>query len=47
MHEIRIIGLEAFTEYSFKVRSTDTYSIVGESKILPLLQKPHYQKLEI
>lgn len=32
VHEIRIIGLEAFTEYSFKVRSTDTYSIVGESK---------------
>ncbi|HMO78292.1 MAG TPA: fibronectin type III domain-containing protein [Candidatus Paceibacterota bacterium] len=38
-HEIRIIGLEAFTEYSFKVRSTDTYSIVGESKNFTFITK--------
>lgn len=31
-HEIRIIGLEPFTEYTFKVVSKDTYSIVGESR---------------
>lgn len=30
-HEIRLIGLEPFTDYSFKVRSTDSYSITGES----------------
>lgn len=31
-HEIRLIGLNAFTEYSFKVRSTDTFGITGESR---------------
>lgn len=31
-HEIQLIGLNAFTEYSFKVKSTDTYGITGESK---------------
>ncbi|MCA9362611.1 fibronectin type III domain-containing protein, partial [Candidatus Kaiserbacteria bacterium] len=31
-HEVRLIGLTAFTEYSFKVLSTDTYSITGESR---------------
>lgn len=31
-HEIKLIGLEPFTEYSFKVKSTDSYSITGESK---------------
>jgi hypothetical protein len=31
-HEIRLIGLEPFTEYNFKVLSTDSYSITGESK---------------
>ncbi len=31
-HEIKLIGLEPYTEYSFKVRSTDTYDITGESK---------------
>lgn len=30
-HEIRLIGLESFTNYSFKVRSTDSYDITGES----------------
>ncbi len=31
-HEIRIIGLEPFTQYSFKVRSTDNVGMVGESR---------------
>jgi Fibronectin type III domain len=31
-HEIRLIGLEPYTNYSFKVISTDTYSITGESR---------------
>lgn len=38
-HEIRIIGLEAFTEYSFKVRSTDTYDITGESNNFTFITK--------
>ncbi|MDB9944453.1 fibronectin type III domain-containing protein [bacterium] len=31
-HEIQIIGLEPYTEYHFKVQSTDSYGIEGESK---------------
>ncbi len=31
-HEIQLIGLDAFTEYSFKVLSTDTLGITGESR---------------
>lgn len=31
-HEVQIIGLEPFTEYSFKVRSTDSFNITGESR---------------
>jgi hypothetical protein len=31
-HEVRLIGLEPYTEYHFKVRSTDSYNITGESK---------------
>ena len=31
-HEIRLIGLEPFTEYSFRVLSTDEYDITGESR---------------
>ena len=31
-HEIRVIGLEPFTEYSFRVRSKDSYGITGESR---------------
>jgi len=38
-HEIRIIGLEAFTDYSFKVRSTDDFSITGESKNFTFVTK--------
>lgn len=31
-HEVRIIGLDAFTKYSFKVMSTDTFGIEGNSR---------------
>jgi hypothetical protein len=31
-HEIQLIGLNAFTEYSFKVVSTDTFGITGNSR---------------
>jgi len=31
-HEIRLIGLNAFTDYSFKVISTDDVGITGESR---------------
>ena len=31
-HEIKLIGLEPFTDYSFKVSSEDTYGIKGESR---------------
>lgn len=31
-HEIRLIGLEPFTDYSFRVRSTDSFDITGESQ---------------
>ncbi len=31
-HEVRIIGLESYTEYHFKVRSKDRNSITGESR---------------
>jgi len=31
-HEIRLIGLNPFTQYSFKVLSTDEFNITGESR---------------
>lgn len=31
-HEIKIIGLEPFTEYSFQVKSTDSFGISGASR---------------
>lgn len=31
-HEIELIGLTPFTEYSFKVQSTDDFGITGESR---------------
>lgn len=31
-HEIKLIGLEPFTDYSFKVSSKDTYGIEGSSR---------------
>ncbi|MFT7506929.1 MAG: hypothetical protein ACI92I_000065 [Acidimicrobiales bacterium] len=30
-HEVQLIGLEAFTEYHFKVQSTDSLNVTGES----------------
>ncbi len=38
-HEIRLIGLEAFTEYSFKVKSEDEYGIEGESRNFTFVTK--------
>lgn len=31
-HEVRVIGLEPYTEYHFKVRSKDSFGISGESR---------------
>lgn len=31
-HEMRIIGLDPFTDYSFQVKSTDSYNITGSSR---------------
>lgn len=31
-HEVRLIGLEPFTDYTFRVASTDSYGITGESR---------------
>ncbi len=31
-HEVKIIGLEPYTEYHFQVRSKDSFSITGESR---------------
>ncbi len=31
-HEVQLIGLSPFTEYSFKVKSKDTFGIEGESR---------------
>ncbi len=31
-HEVRLIGLDPYTEYHFKVRSKDSYAIEGESR---------------
>ncbi len=32
-HEVRLIGLDPFTDYSFRVISTDTYNITGQSRV--------------
>lgn len=32
-HEVRLIGLTAFTEYSFRVQSTDDFNITGQSQV--------------
>lgn len=53
-HEITLIGLEPFTEYHFKVRSVDSYSITGESRdftfktkaSLPQIRNLRIMKLE-
>ncbi len=31
-HEVQLIGLESFTDYSFKVQSTDALGVLGESR---------------
>jgi Purple acid Phosphatase, N-terminal domain len=49
-HEVRLIGLEPFTEYSFKVRSTDEYSITGESRTFTFVTKaslPNIRNLRV
>ena len=38
-HEIKLIGLEPFTEYSFKVSSEDTYGIKGQSRNFTFMTK--------
>lgn len=38
-HEVRLIGLESFTDYSFKVISTDTIGITGESRVFTFKTK--------
>ena len=38
-HSIQLIGLTPFTEYSFRVKSTDSYSITGESHIFTFKTK--------
>ena len=38
-HEIQLIGLTPFTDYSFKVVSKDTYGITGESRVFTFKTK--------
>jgi Purple acid Phosphatase, N-terminal domain len=38
-HEVQIIGLSPFTDYSFKVRSKDSYDITGESRVFTFKTK--------
>lgn len=49
-HSIQIIGLQPYTEYSFKVRSTDSYGITGESRVFTFTTKallPEIRNLRI
>jgi hypothetical protein len=49
-HEVRLIGLEPYTEYSFKVKSVDTYSITGESRVFTFMTKaslPNIRNLRV
>lgn len=49
-HQIRLIGLTPYTEYSFKVRSSDDYSITGESRTFTFTTKatlPEIRNLRI
>ncbi|MEM9336468.1 MAG: fibronectin type III domain-containing protein [Patescibacteria group bacterium] len=49
-HEIQIIGLQPFTEYSFRVRSTDEFGITGESRVFTFTTKaslPEIRNLRI
>lgn len=53
-HEVRIIGLEPYTEYHFQVRSKDSYDITGTSRdytfrtkaSLPDIKNLHILKVE-
>jgi hypothetical protein len=38
-HQVQLIGLTPFTEYSFKVRSKDTFGITGESRVFTFKTK--------
>lgn len=38
-HSIQLIGLTPYTEYSYKVRSTDEYGITGESDVFTFTTK--------
>lgn len=49
-HEIELIGLEPFTEYSYRVRSTDELSITGSSEVFTFQTKatrPEIRNLRI
>lgn len=49
-HEVRLIGLEPYTEYSFKVKSVDEYSITGESRVFTFQTKaslPNIRNLRV
>lgn len=53
-HEVRLIGLEPYTEYHFKVHSQDSFGITGESRdytfktkaVLPNIQNLRILKVE-
>jgi hypothetical protein len=38
-HSVRLIGLSAFTDYSFRVLSTDEFNITGESRVFEFTTK--------
>jgi len=49
-HEVQLIGLEAFTEYHFKVQSTDALNVLGESRDFTFTTKaslPNIRNLRI
>lgn len=49
-HEIKLIGLEPYTEYSFKVKSVDEYDIIGESRVFTFQTKaslPNIRNLRV
>jgi hypothetical protein len=49
-HEVQLIGLESFTDYSFKVVSTDTIGVIGESRVYTFKTKaslPEIRNLRI
>lgn len=38
-HEVQLIGLDSFTDYSFKVKSTDSLGVEGESRVFTFKTK--------